>query len=735
MRTICIHVVSAMLSVVFAGIACGSDSARHWSLQKPARPAVPDVKALPHGGRARNAIDAFILQKLAQEELAPAPLADKYELVRRAYFDLLGLPPKPEDVEAFVRDDSADAWPKLIDRLLASPHYGERWGRHWLDVARYADSAGFEGDNSYRNAWRYRDYVVQSFNEDKPYNTFVEEQIAGDELWPDNLDLDPKRVYEISPEKARHLNAWIGTGLYCFGPRIHESSLDGRRLHHETLIDWADTTGSVFLGLTLGCARCHDHKSDPLTQQDYYAMQAIFTSSMEVEIPIITRMELESWRYAYPRIVAVHEARLAYKLFKQRTSGRTLTDAEKEEESRLRGAMVDRLMELPEGGNSRPNTAYDALMQVPMATVLSHERPELIKPVHLLERGELSMPQELVAPALPAAVAAASGRSPELRGPFGSRKELALWLTQPDHPLTARVLVNRVWQWHFGQGLVTTPNDFGAMGTAPTHPELLDWLATEFVARGWSIKALHRLIMTSHTYQQTSRFATAEHVARDSQNRLLWRMNRRRLEAEALWDAVHATAGTINLKMGGRPVVPKLTNDESAALREKWQWPVSADPAEHTRRGMYILVLRNFRFPMFAVYDAPVTSVSCPQRDVTTVAPQALWSLNSPLVYRQAVQLAGRIVRDGGSQTDGWLDRLWTIALARPITEQERREATQLLHALRADAEQADSTAPKSVEAGNQLPDSLAGLPAPQARALVQLCLAVYNLSEFTFVD
>ena len=710
-----------------------SEQKTQWSFQKPVRPSVPAAAGLQHGDRVHNPIDAFVLRTLQAQELAPAPMADKHTLVRRAYFDLLGLPPNPAQVEQFVNDTAGDAWKNLIDALLKSKQYGERWGRHWLDVARYADSAGFEGDDSYPNAWRYRDYVVKSFNDDKPYDRFVQEQLAGDEMWPDNLDLDPKRVYRVAPNQEVHFEARVGTGFFGFPPRVSESALDARRRHYETLIDWVDTTGSAFMGLTLGCARCHDHKFDAVTQEDYFAMQAIFTSSIEVDVPIMTPMEVQGWSYIYPRIVAVHEAKSAYQVFQQRTSGRQLTDQERVAEKRLRDTIVQKVMELPTKNISVPNTTYDPLVQIPKVTVLGHERPELVKPVHFLDRGELYRQRHQVEPALPAALAQTTGRNKAVTGPFGSRKELALWLTQPDHPLTARVMVNRIWQWHFGRGIVATANDFGANGVAPTHPELLDWLATEFVARGWRIKEMHRLIMTSSTYQMTSRFATDKHQQVDPDNRLLWRMSRRRLEAEALWDSMHATAGTINLKMGGRPVVVPLADDEIAALREKWQWPITGDPAEYTRRGLYILVLRNFRFPMFDVYDAPLNSVSCPQRDVTTVAPQALWSLNSPSVYRQAMRLASRVVKEGGKTPEGWIAKLWMIALARPIRDTEKREARELLDQLAVAA-----TARQSVAEGKResaMPANLAALPAEQASALVKLCLAVYNLSEFAYLD
>jgi hypothetical protein len=714
-----------------AGLA---DDAEFWSLTKPERPSVPDVSVLDDGDQVRNPIDAFIFRALQERGLAPAPTADRQTLVRRAHYDLLGLPPTPEQVEKFMGDTADDAWPRLVDELLASPHYGERWGRHWLDIARYADSGGYETDIYYRNAWRYRDYVVKSFNDDKPYDRFVQEQIAGDELWPDNLDLDPKRVYQVSPEKQRNLEARTGTGLYALGPQIHESGLDAAKLKYETLTDWVDTTGAVFLGMTVGCARCHDHKFDPISQHDYYALQAAFVGSVETEVPLFTAMEIADWKQSYPHVVAVDEARRAYRLFEQSTAGRELTPAEEEQKKQLLADIGSAVLAVPERAGSAPNSPYDGLMEIPTVSVLGHERPELVKPVHILQRGNLGQPGEQVEAALPAVFAAATGTDAHLPGPVGSRKQLSLWLTQPDHPLTARVMVNRIWHWHFGRGIVATPNDFGEMGERPTHPELLDWLATEFVERGWSVKEMHRLLMSSSTYQMSSRLDSDENVASDPDNRYLWRMRRRRLEAEALWDSVHAAAGTLNLAMGGRPVVPPLAEDEIAALRERWHWPVSAGPAQHTRRGMYILVRRNFRFPMFEVFDAPVTSVSCPARDVTTVAPQALWSLNNRSVFQQAQHFADRVVKEVGDDPASWVQRAWQIALARAPTAEETAEALQLMDTLAKSAAEGDPDDSAAADLESP-PEALAALPPHQAAALVKLCLGIYNLNEFTFAD
>ena len=698
----------------------------HWAFNKAPRPPVPDQSTLRHASRVRNPVDSFILKRLQEADLEPAPETDLITLVRRAYFDLLGMPPSPEQVDAFLADTSDDAWPKLIEELLASKHYGERWGRHWLDVARYADSGGYETDIYYRNAWRYRDYVVDSFNEDKSYQQFVQEQIAGDELWPDNLDLDPRRVYQVSDAKRRHQAAHIATGFYALGPRVHESGLDAKRLSYETKTDWVDTTASAFMGLTLGCARCHDHKFDPFTQVDYFALQAIFSSAKEMELPLWTSMEEADWRQSYPRVIAVQEARKAFQQFDEQTKGKPLSEEQLVEKTRLLSAIGEAVLRLPERAAGQFAVEYAGLMHPPVANVLGREHPSLIKPVHLLERGELHLPAQQISAGLPKKLAQITETSSELSPLFESRKQFALWLTRPDHPLTARVIVNRIWQWHFGRGIVSTPNDFGEMGEPPSHPELLDWLAREFISGDWRIKSLHRLIMVSSTYRMTSRFGRQKHLDRDPENKLLWRMNRRRLEAEALWDAVHTASGRINLTMGGRPVVPVLDADEMAALREKWHWTVSANQGQHTRRGLYILVRRNFRFPMFEVFDAPVTSVSCPSRDVTTVAPQALWSLNNKSVFQQAMYLVDRVVKEVGQDPESQIVQAWKIVLGRAPSQEERRSAKRLINTL-----EQQSSEPMLEHA----PTSIEGVSPERVQALSKLCLTLFNLSEFAFVD
>lgn len=739
-----------------------------WAYRKPQRPPVPRLKS---GGERVHPIDAFILAKLEEKGLTPAPMADKQTLIRRAYFDLVGLPPPPEQVEKFVNNPSPRVYENLIDELLASPQYGERWGRHWLDVVRYADTGGYETDIYYRNAWRYRDYVVRAFNQDRPYDRFLQEQIAGDEIWPDDLNLD--KSYKISPRKLEHLEARMGTGFYTLGPEIHESNMDSKKLLNEKLTDWTDTTGAVFMGLTLGCARCHNHKFDPISQKDYYRFQAIFAGSKETDYPVVMAMSVADQKQHYPRTIAVEEARVAYRLFEKKVKDRViqprkkefppdvvaafevpedqrtmeqmeqavplveayaslkveqvLTPEEKQEQRVLYEKIAKTLLEVPE--KDAQGTRFDGILDLPMASVLGHREPELVPTIDVLERGDLGAEKEKVSPGLPSVFEAAiqmDEYTPRSAIPR-NRKKLALWLSQPDHPLTARVMVNRIWQWHFGQGIVSTPNDFGRQGQPPTHPELLDWLATEFVSGGWSIKSMHRLIMLSEAYQRSSRYADTKDLKLDPENRYLWRMNRQRLEAEALWDAMHAVSGTLNLKMGGRPVTPPLAEDEMNALGSLWQWPVSADPTEHSRRGLYILVRRNYPYPMFQVFDGPENAVSCPERDVTTVAPQALWFLNNRISFQQAQEFAGRLVREAGENPSDWVEQAWRLALGRSPSAMERREALELIEKLSAKGIRSDNL--------QGLPPALAGIGATRGAALTKLCLSVFNLTEFAYVD
>jgi hypothetical protein len=596
----------------------------------------------------RTPIDAFVRHALEKDALAPAPAAGRLALLRRVHFDLIGLPPAPEEVERFLRDERPDAYERLVDRLLASPHHGERWGRHWLDVVRYADTGGFEHDYTYPNAWHFRDYVIRSFNADKPFDRFIREQVAGDELWPDDRE------------------AVTATAMYCVGPVLGESAMIGTQLEYEWLTDAADTTGSTFLGLTFGCARCHDHKFDPITQRDYYAMQAIFAAS---DRPFPERVRLG-------RIKA------------------------------LNGLLSD--APVPKEFLTDPRCTLRT--EDASGFRLFHRREPMV--VHRLHRGELGKEREVMRPAFPAALRVGTdGPASECSAarPDRRRAELARWLTSPGNPLVARVLVNRVWGWHFGRAIVATPNDFGAMGEEPTHPELLDWLARDFVEHGWSLKHLHRRIVLSAAYRMAIT-ADGPGAEKDPEDRLLWRSPRRRLEAEAVRDAMLACSGMLEFKPYGRPVVPPLGKDELTGLfAAKEKWPVTPDPAEHSRRSVYLLVRRTFAYPLLAAFDPPEMMTSCPRRLETIVPTQALALLNSPVARQQAAAFARRLAGESDGDPSRAAARAWLLAFGRPITETEARRAIAFL---------------RSHPAG---PDSDA--------ALTELALALFNANEFVYLD
>jgi hypothetical protein len=640
--------------------ALGSGSSEHWAfapIRKVEPPADPE-------GWSDNPIDRFLRAKQRQHSLTPAGPADRRTLIRRATFDLTGLPPTPEEVDAFLADRSPDAWPRLVDRLLASPACGERWGRHWLDVARYADSGGFEADHYYPSAWKYREYVIHSINADKPIDRFLQEQVAGDELWPEDRE------------------AVIATAMYCVGPALAESAMISQQLEYEWLTDAADTTGAAFLGMTIGCARCHDHKYDPISQKDYFALQAIFAGS---DRPFPAKVRLL-------RIKA------------------------------LNGLLSD--APVPKKLENDPRCTLQT--EVKAGFRLFHRAAPL--EIRRLARGELSKPLEVVAPAFPAALESGGRRSVFSGIPATRRRSvLARWLTARDNPLTARVLVNRVWSWHFGQGIVRTPSDFGAQGEPPSHPELLDWLANDFMGAGesgvlapgenWSLKRLHRLIMLSRTYQMESRIpvgSNAPALKVDPRNHLLWHFPRRRLEGEAIRDHLLACAGTLNRQLSGPPVVPPLGREELTGLFDsRGKWPITKDRSQHTRRSAYLLQRRTFIYPLFSAFDPPEVMTSCQQRIATTVPTQALALLNSPLVREQALAFARRLLRECSDRHPAIVARAWCLAFGREVSREEEERALAFL---------------KKRMAGR---DDSSTLEA----AVAELCLALFNANEFVYVD
>ena len=697
-----------------------------WSFRPVVRPRVP----LDDSGWARTPVDHFLAGRLASEGLVPVADADRRTWIRRATFDLHGLPPDPKDVEAFLADDAPGAHTRVIDRLLQSERYGERWGRYWLDVVRYADSGGFETDIYFPDAWRYRDYVIKSFNDDKPFNRFVQEQLAADQIWPDDIEL--RSSYQIPPEKQRNLEARIGTGLYTIGTVYHEAALNGHQLRYEWLVDAVDVTGEAFLGLTVGCARCHDHKFDPISQREYHRLMAFFEGSEIRRIPVAHKMSELGYYSGYPKQLKVFEYQQALKALEAKVRKRVvdkisatfpedvvrayrLPRPKRTVEQQVKAARLERalteagLLENPGGyATEMPYTpeerdrrktlitelgeaAAEARFELPMATVLG--RAEVNYPVRLTDRGDWKSTGEIVTPDVPVALQHAADLEGRQR-----REALAAWLTDPAHPLLARVMVNRIWQGHFGRGIVGTPNNFGRQGEPPTHADLLDWLAAEFVEQGWSVKAMHRAIMLSRAYRLSSLEAPAN-AERDPGNLYLWRMNRRRLDAESMRDTVLSVSGSLNLKMGGRAVLPPLSAEERLGMWDKDDWPESLDPAQHNRRSVYIYAKRQFPYPMFKTFDAPDPSTSCGRRAVTTVAPQALTLLNSEFMLRSARALADRL--DGLGSAQEKVEAAWQLAFSRSPSADEQEQAIEML-----------------VQAGTQ-----------------EFGVMLFNLNEFAYID
>jgi hypothetical protein len=662
-----------------------------WAFRKKLDAVPPNVK---NTGWTRTPVDAFILARLEEKGLQPSPEASRRTLLRRAYFDLIGLPPAPEEIEQFVQDPAPDAYEKRIDRLLASPRYGERWGRHWLDVVRYADTGGYETDVYFQNAWRYRDYVIQSFNANKPYDQFVKEQIAADELWPDNLELDG--TYDIPKQKQIDLDRRIGTGLYTIGPVAEEYALFGDQYRSEWQMDAADTTGSAFLGLTLGCARCHDHKFDPISQRDYYSLGAIFAGSEDREVPVVSQIAVYEYTRYMTRLLIADQ--LKAKLGRLDAAVRARSGVRKGAEAALAYTPAEK-----DERESLLRQIGEAYAKAPQhyatANVLAHA--EQVPDSYILLRGDFKQRGSKVSPGFLSALGGGTVSEPDTQ-PFvpQRRKALALWMTSDAKAPLARVMVNRIWQGHFGRGIVATPNDFGHQGEAPTHPELLDWLAGRFIDSGWNVKAMHRLILLSSVYRLSS-LPDAANAKIDPENKYYWKMNRQRLEAEELRDAVLEVSGALNLKTGGPPIAVPLTAEERDGMRDASQWPVSSDPSDYTRRSVYLYVKRSFRLPLLEAFDAPDATESCPRREVSTVAPQALALMNDQFMLAQAHVFAARLQQKYEGSREEAVNAAWLTALGRSPSPAERQKALAFL---------ADTS-------------------------LDRLCLLIFNMSEFLYVD
>ncbi len=673
----------------------------HWafrSLQRPAVPAVANV-AWP-----RDAVDRFVLSRVEEAELRPAPEADPVTLIRRLTFDLTGLPPTPEAVDAFLADDRPDAYECLVDRLLASPAHGERWGRHWLDLARFAETDGFEQDHKRPNAWRYRDWVVDALNEDLPYDEFVRLQIAGDELRPG----DPA--------------AGVATGFTLCGPDMPDINSQVER-RHVFLNDVTSTVGSVFLGLQLRCAQCHDHKFDPVSQADFYRLRACFDNvDIFRDHPIPTPADRE--RYERDLAALANERREVEQAIARLQKGAAGEEKLETFKKQLAALKKRKVTPMPAGRVFR-------------------ERSSPAPKSHLMVRGRFDQAGPRVDPGFPR-VANRDGnavRRPDDGSSRGIRTALANWLTRVDHPLTLRVISNRLWQHHFGEGIVRTPSDFGTRGELPDHPALLDWLAVELTRGGWSLKRVHRRLVTSAVYRQASRLSDASEASarepwnrageKDPGNRLLARGPRRRLEAEAIRDSLLAVAGGLSQRRGGRGVMAPLPREIRKTIR-KDHWSVDPDPEEHRRRSLYLFVRRNLRYPFLAVFDSPDTNQSCSRRSRTTIAPQSLALLNSELSMECARGLAGRLASEADSaDRAARVRRAYRLVLGREPERKERELALDFVEALG-----------RKLREERRSADDLT-LPAPwpasadphEGAAWTAFCLALINLNEFLYID
>ncbi|MBI3860587.1 MAG: DUF1553 domain-containing protein [Planctomycetia bacterium] len=763
----------AVLCCAVAASAGAGDKAetttvnRHWAYRPVRRPSVPTVR---ESALVRNPVDAFVLSPLEEAGLSFSPPATKTELIRRATFDLLGLPPTPEEVAAFLADASADAYERLIDRLLASPHYGEHWGRYWLDVVRYAETAGYNADPLRPLSWKYRDYVIRAFNADTPYDRFVLEQIAGDELFPDDA------------------SAVLATGYTLLWP--DESNASNILLaRQDALNDLTANIGSVFLAASIGCAQCHDHKFDPLPQVDFYRLQAFFSGIVRNDRSPVGkpaalaayREQLAGWRAAtaalrdelhqleydarvkaagdrrmkFPAVVLAAvdtdpENRTTYQRqiafwserqmeIKEEVVSSHLTDEQKRRRSELRRQLKEWDRQKPQPPAEETGMIVSELAAVP-------------PPTHRLAAGSYDKPLEEVAPGFLSVLFPTGGSDARVDAPHsqtsGRRTALARWLADPSNPLTPRVIVNRVWQGHFGRGLVENANDFGSQTAPPSHPELLDWLASNFVATaagddprnspadyplGWRIKSLHRLLLLSTAYRQaTDREGPGIAPPRgrevDPGNRLYWHFDRHRLTAESIRDSFLAVAGRLETSIHGPSVFPELPPDFSK--REAWK--ATTIPAERVRRSVYIHAKRNLPYPMLEAFDLPDMHESCARRSQTTVAPQALMLLNSELVLEFAQTFAGRLLSDNPR---GELPRLirsgYEAAFGRSATDDEVAAAEGFI--LR---QQSLIALERNPARPLLLPRNFPKfLDPPLAAAITDFCHALLNANEFIYVD
>jgi hypothetical protein len=706
------------------------ETRQHWAfqpVQRPQVPAIPDARSTrdaqrDHRDWTANPIDTFVLAKLTEAGLQPAPRADRQTLVRRLCYDLIGLPPTPQQVQQFVEDDSADAYERLVEKLLDSPHYGEHWARYWLDLVRYAETNSFERDGAKPYVWRYRDYVIRSLNEDKPYDQFLREQLAGDEL------------DEVTAESL------IATGFYRLGLWDDEPA-DPKLAFFDGLDDIAATVSQGFLGLSMNCARCHEHKLDPIPHADYHRFIAFFrnikhygvraeatvyaNSIREVDVPgerESNAAEVAVWQRQVDEIKTIlagieaeaeqhlvggekddfQDQSVRYDILRRR-AGEIIT----KDQWKTYRELSERLTQLE---RNQPSG---------LAKVLSvKENGPESPPTHILLRGNPDAEGDEVHPGFPSVLSPPDPliRTPQHGQSTGRRRALAEWIASPENPLTARVMVNRLWQWHFGRGLVRTPNNFGLQGDRPTHPESLDWLAAEFVARGWSFKAMHRLMLTSHTYQMSSRAtdeqATARGLEVDPTNDLFWRFDMRRLRAEEIRDSILAVNGTLNTsRMYGPSMYPIIPPEVLAGQSRPGEGWGDSPVEERRRRSIYIHVKRSLRVPILAAFDVADTEFTCPVRFATTQPTQALGMLNSVWANDQAEQFASLLREQADDDPAARIRLALERTLQRAPTAAEIERGLTLMQDLQRDH----------------------GLTTDEA--LHYFCLIALNLNEFLYLD
>ncbi len=712
------------------GITVAQEQREHWSF-RPLKPVTLPA-AIPADWE-RNPIDAFVWQELSSRQLSPSPPADPRVWLRRVYFDLIGLPPTPAAFDEFLADSSETARRRVVDQLLADPGYGVRWGRRWLDLVRYADTNGYERDGDKPSAWRYRDYVIEALNADKPFDQFLTEQLAGDEI--ENVTAE----------------SMIATSFLRLGTWDDEPA-DPLVDRYDQLDDVLRGVSTTFLGLTLNCARCHNHKFEPLSQIDYARMLAVFaplerprSDRTEFDLPVGTpaarsqfkalqsradeavkhvNLQLaELEKIVRERYLANPQADLAADIVEAfRAPEAKRNDAQKELVKKNEKRLNDLVIGAHTADERRQRDGFQAALKALRETFpaalprgyIFQEQAGAVPPTQVYRRGDPTTPEGAVEPGIPVVLSASpllSVTAAKASATSGRRLALAHWMTDPQNPLVARVIVNRIWQGHFGEGLVHTENDFGVIGDTPTHPKLLDWLANSLIQGGWKLKDLHRQIVLSNTYGQASGWR--EDAGKiDQANNFLWRFPYRRLDAEPIRDAVLAANGTLNSKLGGPGVYPKIAAEVLASQSRPGNGWGKSSPEEASRRSAFVFVKRSLLVPFFELMDLPDTTTSCEQRNVSTIPTQALTLLNSEFMNEQARLLSERLKREAGDQLEKQIDLGYRLTLGRPPLAEELSQSVKFV-----------------------LRHQVSSQSTESAGALAAFCLVLYNLNEFFYID